>query len=427
MSFSKPEAVYRTCNHKQVKPVLPQETTPIQYASAWFRANRARKPTLVVGLKNVPLVQTLQHAAQAMIEGRLTGDIAAATLYKIFKSQKQRLSLDWVSFGVVIGNADTEVCPWDLVNVDERDTQLPNEQINDQIREEDAPWIAFYICFLYRYSKATHTDYRDMLYNTAKDHAKHLSQRAMDIQPGSLAQMKNVGLDANYNCAIACIDMFHHKFKNLPLSAVRYGTLPSRFKDCSALTTLNHITKLTGLAIEQFMLWVFSSKMADELDQMSKPDEELDQGDSYVAYMRELGVSDRSPYSAQANPSFSLFCHVVGALLGSKRSKNARMGAEVDTVNSVLNGKIVAYVLGTRPSFTKEYSTDKEEDPTGTAEEDVTPGEIPNGANPDEWFAYLSIKGFVLPDEVVHWVKTRVQLLTDVRDGTVGKFLKTQG
>ncbi|AHB08861.1 N protein [Kolente virus] len=426
MSSGEKLTVFRLSSRKTVKPTLPQESTAPQYASTWFETHK-EKPTIIVGFKGTDTLALLQYAAKALEAGTLTAEAATAVLYKVFQDEKQLLASDWRSFNVEIAAAGTEITPWNLVKVKEKDSILPNNETNPDITLEDQDWIAFYICFLYRYSRATHVDYKDQLYGRATEHIKNIKPKAIIIQPGALTQMKNIILHSHFNAAIACLDMYFNKFKTSARASVRYGTLPSRFKDCSALTTLNHITKLTGLSIEQFMLWVYSNRMADELDQMAKEGEELDKGDSYVAYMRELGVSDRSPYSAQANPSFSLFCHVVGTLLGSKRSKNARMGAEVDTVNSVLNGKVVAYVIGTRPSFTLAYNTSLPDPEKEEQIEEPQSGSVPSRADPEEWYAYLSDFGFKLPDEIERWVRVRVNLITDVRDGTVGKLLKTLG
>ncbi|AJR28607.1 nucleoprotein [Mount Elgon bat virus] len=426
MSFNERKPVFRLQTKSKVQPVLPQETTAIQYASTWFKNNVHKKPNLLVSYKNVSLDLLLKHAANGLETGDLTGELATAVLYRVFKDEKHQLPTDWTSFGVIIGKSGEEINPWALMDVQEKDGILPNTEVNKDVGLDDANWIAFYICFMYRFARATNQAYKDALADRAEEHAKNLNPKSVRPQPPAMTKMQALILHAPYNAAIAGIDMFYHKFKTSKLASVRYGTLPSRFKDCAALTTLNHITRLTGLPIEQFMLWVFSARMADELDQMSKPEEELDKGDSYVAYMREMGISERSPYSSQANPAFSLFCHVVGTLLGSRRSKNARMGLEVDTVNSVINGKIVAYVLGTRPTFTLEYSTDPNQEVEVSTLETLDLSKIPTSSHPEEWYGYLSINGFKVPPEAEKWIESRLHTLADLRDGTVGKFLKTQ-
>nr|BAD13431.1 nucleoprotein [Oita rhabdovirus 296/1972] len=429
MSARAADPVYRRNKTEPVSITLPREDTELTYPSAWFKKFKESKPVLEIGLKDTAPKVLFGAIAHGFEDGSVTGEMAVAGLYHVFKDQKHKLPVKWDSFGVVIGAADQEVCPWDIVTIDWKQTKLENVVEKANITEKDYTWIAFYLCFIYRYTRATHPDYRDQLYVKANEHAKNLNEKAVPINQGQLNRLRNILLHDPYIKAIACIDMFYYKFKNSPLASVRYGTLSSRFKDCAALTTLNHITKVTGLSISKFILWVFSSRMADEVMQLAVTGEELDKGDSYAAYMRELGLSDRSPYSTQANPSFSLFCHVVGTLLGSKRSKNAKMGAEVDTVNSVLNGKIVAYVLGTRAGFTAEFTTEKP-DLSVTEQENSSSvteiGEVPESQNPEEWFAYLSASGFKIPAEIEQWVKHKVSNLTDLRDGSVGKFLKSQ-
>ncbi|AJG39197.1 nucleocapsid [Wuhan Louse Fly Virus 5] len=426
MAQSNIKQIFRLSTRQQIQPILPQETTAIQYASTWFQNNLHKKPQINISFRNVPTETLLQHAAAGLETGDLTGELASAVLYRIFREEKQHLQTEWLSFNIQIGKTGDEITPWTLVDVQEKDGVLPNAEINKKITAKDADWIAFYICFLYRYSRATNLAYKDALFGRAEEHAKNLNPEAVKPSTPAMTRMQAIILHAPFNACIATLDMYYHKFKNTRMACIRFGTLPSRYKDCAALTTLNHITRLTGLPIEQFMLWVFSARMADELDQMSKQGEELEKGDSYVAYMRELGVSERSPYSAQANPAFSLFCHVVGTLLGSKRSKNAKMGVEVDTVNSVINGKIVAYILGTRPTLTLEYGTNPDIRVEGTSEIPMGINKPPSNAHPEEWFGYLSMTGFRVPVEAEKWVESRLATLTDLRDGTVGKFLKTQ-
>ncbi|AZS32222.1 nucleocapsid [Rhinolophus rhabdovirus DPuer] len=427
MAEKEKAVVYHLSSRKPVKFTLPQEETPPEYASKWFELNKGKKPPLKVGLKKVDTKDLFQTVAEALATGTLTGEMAVAALYRYFKSDNQICIGDWTSFGIEIGKNNTKICPWALVEVEEYESELPNMPKRD-VTEKDYDWIVFYICFLYRYSRANHTDYRDQLYCRGQEHVKNINAKVQHVQPGMLMLMKNIIYYHFYNVAIAAIDMFYYKFKVAENAQMRYGTLSSRYKDCSALTTLNHITQVTGLPIERFILWVFSERMATEVAQMAKEGEELERCDSYTAYMREMGISVKSPYSSQANPSFALFCHVVGAILGSKRSKNARMGAEVDTVNSLLNGKVVAYVLGTRPDFVQAYVAELPKN-VPTADDDdeaVEAGSVPLSADPEEWFAYLSSRGFQLPDAVERWVKARVLAMTDVRDGTVGKFLKSQ-
>nr|QKV49545.1 nucleoprotein [Kanyawara virus]QKV49550.1 nucleoprotein [Kanyawara virus] len=426
MSQASVKSVYRLSTKEKIQPILPQETTAIQYASTWFRENKGRKPMLSVSYKNVDTLDLLQHAAYGLETGNLSGELATAVLYRFLSSEQHQLTSDWASFGVTIGRLGEEINPWSILEVHEKDGLLENNEVNKNITTDDANWIAFYICFLYRFSRANNQSYKDALSDRAEEHAKNINNVSIRPQPSAMIKMQALILHSPFNVAIAAIDMFYHKFKTSRYACFRFGTLPSRFKDCSALTTLNHITRLTGLPIEQFMLWVFSTKMADELDQMSKPGEELDKDDSYVAYMREMGTSERSPYSSQANPAFSLFCHVVGSILGSKRSRNARMGLEVDTVNSVTNGKIVAYVLGTRPNFTLEYSNDPSIELTSTQPEVLDITKLPISSHPEEWFSYLSIHGFSVPPEAEKWIESRISSITDTREGTIGKFLKMQ-
>ncbi|AJR28542.1 nucleoprotein [Nkolbisson virus] len=416
------KVAYRVTTKKVVKPVLPQEETPGQYPSDWFDNHKGEKPRLVIPYKHAD-VGTLRGVVYGGIQkDTLDIKVAITYLYAVMVKLEVECDDEWKSFGVLIAGAKTTVNPFCMVEVESKQLDLPNQQAGAATEEDDL-WMCFYILVQYRLLKVNNVEYEKLLVKRANVHlaslpgAKKSEVHSRKVYAAWLA-------NPMYLRIVAAVDMFFHKFKEHPYAICRYGTLGSRYKDSAALTTLNHITKLTGLQIVDFMMWIFNDNIADELDRMARPDQELEKCDSYTPYMRDLGISDRSPYSAQMNPTFHMFCHALGTLLGSRRSMNARIAGEVDVTNTLTNAEVVAFILNRCPTFVKAYTEDLESVPT--AQHKAVAGKMPTGPDPDMWFEYLAKLNFVLPDEIIRFAKERASGLSNIRPDTIGELVYKQ-
>ncbi|AJR28279.1 nucleoprotein [Barur virus] len=410
---------YRVATKQPVKPVLPQEETPGQYPADWFSTHQNKKPRLVIPYKSKDL-DTLRGIVREGIEkDSLDVKVAITYVYNVLKEQEAECDDLWTSFGVEIAQAKTTVHTFCMMEVEEKAVDPPNLQPKPCTPEDDL-WMCFYILVQYRLLKVTNTEYEKALIKRANVHISGMpGGKKFDVH--SRKMYASWLSNPTYLRLVAAIDMFFHKFKDHPFAICRFGTLGSRYKDSAALTTLNHITKLTGLPITEFMMWIFNENIADELDKMAKPDQELEKCDSYTPYMRDMGLSDRSPYSAQMNPTFHLFCHALGTLMHSRRSMNARIAGEVDVTNAVVNAEVVAFVLNRCPTFTKAYTEDLESVPTVVAKSVV--GQMPTGPDPDLWFEYLAQKNFILPEEIKRFAHERASGLTGIRPDTIGELI----
>ncbi|WAK77077.1 MAG: nucleoprotein [Longquan Niviventer coninga ledantevirus 1] len=413
-------ATYRVRTKQLVQITSPQEDTPPAYPSKWFESHKGKKPLLVVKYKTSPL-DNLRGVVKAGIKGqKLDVQVAVAFLYGVFKDVTGVLADDWNSFGVEIGKAGEAVNPFRLLDVDTKEEDPPNAGTITATKGEDM-WLCFFLLSQYRLQKVTNAEYEKILIKKANLHLNAMPEQnehtSISTKGGFAAYLMN----PNYLRVVAALDMFFHKFKEHEFAIMRFGTLGSRYKDCSALTSLNHIKKLTGLSMEDFMLWIFTDSIADDLEQLAQPGQELDKHDSYAPYMRDMGVSDKSPYSAQANPSIHLFCHAIGTLLHSRRSINARMGPEVDTMSTIKNAQVVAYVLSTCPTFAKGFTKSLDTIP-GLASKEVM-GELPGEPDPDRWFDYLSEQGFKIPLPIEQHSHDAARSLTNLRPDTVGQHL----
>lgn len=77
----------------------------------------------------------------------------------------------------------------------------------------------------------------------------------------------------------------------------------SRHKDCIAYTALGQILVATGLPIDHLFRWVLVRPVAREAVEMMRDTEEMEMEFLYSAYLSDLRLVSKSPYSAAANPS----------------------------------------------------------------------------------------------------------------------------
>ena len=129
----------------------------------------------------------------------------------------------------------------------------------------------------------------------------------------------------SYNATIAVIDMFLYRYPSHKFSSLRVGTLNSRYKDCSCFGTWESSQRLLDLDSKHLAGYTFSPGVAREFRAITKAGEELEDPFSYMPYFKDLGLSEKSPYSTTQNPQFHFFLHSTGSLIGLRRSLNARM------------------------------------------------------------------------------------------------------
>lgn len=128
-----------------------------------------------------------------------------------------------------------------------------------------------------------------------------------------------------FRALIAACDMFWNKFPDAYGSQLRVCTLSSRFKDCSSISEIKHLSSVSAKPVNEIFKYIFSERTRDEVINIGKAGEEFSQDDSYFPYMRELRLSKRSPYSSTVNENLHNWIHMFCALMGSERSYNARL------------------------------------------------------------------------------------------------------
>jgi hypothetical protein len=109
--------------------------------------------------------------------------------------------------------------------------------------------------------------------------------------------------------------------------------------------------------------------------------------------------------SATANKNLHYFTHVIGASLGSERSKNAIMIGDCDTTNLRANTVVLLYAMKFRNAFEMQCTSDgkalnyekAEEDDFGEGDKDTPPKDH----NVESWFVWMADKNFHVPSYYV--------------------------
>lgn len=108
---------------------------------------------------------------------------------------------------------------------------------------------------------------------------------------------------------------------------------------------------MSGKKVGDILKYIFSTRVRDEIIKLGTGSEEINSEDSYFPYMRELGISKRSPYSSTENVHLHNWISIFCALLGSERSFNARILSENGLLISLNLAIFAAYAFRTFSSL----------------------------------------------------------------------------
>ncbi|AFR67108.1 nucleoprotein [Malakal virus] len=432
--------MYCTLNKKEIKPIKPTDNVPPQYPKEFFDKGNRQKPTLRVpqGKLDLPTVRELVYGG--LERGELQLPHVIRYLYLVGEKIIEKLDDDWESFGVNIGRKNQEINVWCFYNVIIENDQTVDGKKNGNIDEQDDKWLVLALLAYYRLGRSSNQTHRNNLLVKLNAQIKGFKKDAPNI-------IDDVAVHGSWVtnsefCKIAAgYDMFLNRFKNSNYAHVRFGTVPSRYKDSAGLMSLGHVCDVTGMSIEELLDWIFVYNVGEDVVKMMEEGNEIDQPYSYMPYMMDMGISNKSPYSSLACPHIYTYLHLIGALLTSERCRNARMVSENNLQNIKMNAFVVAYVKShkamlkkafLKPSdrdFKEEDSGDEDddggEDEEGQSEFDEFIGDMPKSSNPMEWYIYLQSNHFALPDKVVDFCLKEAKKIQNARPGTVGKYLST--
>ncbi|AJR28312.1 nucleoprotein [Aruac virus] len=418
-------------------PVLPRDVAVPQYPSEFFAAKKG-KPTLQIPLKGCKMDQIRGMVRSGIILSKLDVQLAIKFVYEVLKKEKGTLVKKWESFDNTIGNSGEDVTVFQMFEIEEIDTDKPDGQGAAVETDEDDLWMVMWILFQYRMARTIHAEHRNAVSSKLTVAIQGINPTAPAI-PAKAVSTATWLSNPNYTKMIAGIDMFFNMFKQHPLSTLRMGTLPSRYKDCAALLGLSQMSDVTGMDEKQIIDWIFVGTVGQDVLCLMKEGQEIEKPTSYTPYLMDMGLSNKSPYSATQCSAFYNFCHITCTLLHSTRSKHARLINENNINDISANAKIIAYVIGMSLNLVKAFTanaSDKVMEPgdfkipdtgndDGQSEVFDPDSEVPmpETRNALDWFNYLVQTDCKLPEAVNLATQRLARRLGTTRDGTIGKFV----
>ncbi|UNP42117.1 nucleoprotein [Porcine ephemerovirus 2] len=421
--------MYCTVTDSVIRPKRPHDNVPAQFPKDYFSRNNHTKPTIRVPQKDLSIQDARELVRGGLVRNDLNVKHAMRYMYLILAKINETAEEDWESFGIKIAQKGCQVTPWDAFNIIEDKDKLVDGVKDNKAVDEDDKWMALSIVTTYRLARTNNQTHRNNLIVKANQQIAGMNKDApslIDLPAQQAAWISN----PDFTKMMAAIDMFFNRYKNSEWAFLRFGTIPARYKDCAGLMSIGHLCDVTGLELDDVLDWIFVGTVATEIVNMMKEGNEVDDPYSYMPYMMELGISLKSPYSSSMCPGLYTFVHIVGCLLYSERSKNARMVSDNNLVNIKMNAEVLAYVRSKKgdlvKAFVKENEKDRLEKTTDESEiAEVDMSQMPTSNDPMEWFAYLEFMDFNLPEEIKHHTKSESKKITNTRAGTIGNHVST--
>jgi Rhabdovirus nucleocapsid protein len=337
-------------------------------------------------------------------------NLALAFLRLVMETKMQaQLDKDWSSFGQEIGKKGATINALSLVNVTTIEETI--ETIDGPEPKEDLMGTLLFIVGVYNLATLYYVEQRERVRRTIVN-VQMQRQCSVPFRKVDFVKNRYWFDDRNFKRAIAIIDMFLARFPCHEMAGARECTISSRYKECGAVTDVQHLLETLDIDLDQAKGWIWTYWVACELKLVYKPGQEMDQPNSYAPYMIDIGLvsESQSPYSVKRNIGLHQFVHVIAATLGSNRSRNAYIGDSPPIPEVLLNAKIVAYVYWRQRQQNRSESGERQE---------------PETQDPKQWLAWF--KGSKHNGD---WLEVVNRALQDVwgkfrntRPKTVGQYL----
>ncbi|XP_015378261.1 PREDICTED: uncharacterized protein LOC107172489 [Diuraphis noxia] len=331
-----------------------------EYPSSWFRDNGAVKPPINTSLKpeSVELWdKLLGYNLHTMVNPHI------AVLFMIDYIMDNFIAVstqDWKSYGVHIAGRGAHVTPMSLLSIKSGTNVIIGTE-GPEITEMEKHRLFYILVAGYRYGLASEIiqgDYKATVLGKINQVLRNDPYNLeSDLTPTELSRSKSWYNNLEFRKLIAALDMFWTKFPDSSGAKLRVCTLNSRFKDCSSISEIRHLSEVSGKKVGDILRYIFSARVGEEIMKIGKEGEEVNQEDSYFPYMRELGLSKRSPYSSTENVHLHNWISIFCALLGSERSFNARVVSENGLMISLNLAILAAYAFKTYSSPTIVFGT----------------------------------------------------------------------
>lgn len=377
---------------------------PPTYPSEWFANHPGSRPTIKLSSTGTAVQVLRETVADGILRSSLSLPAVKRYLYQAFVEHPSILPNNWTTFGVEIGVAGGRVTIGDILLYEVCNDVITPVTIPN-ITADDDLWICIYLCGIYRIMNISNDQYR---LNVGSNINQQLSanRAPSGVTTGGYSVYRHFMADPDYLKLIAAIDMYLHKFKKHKFSPVRVGTITSRYKDCASLLDVSHLKTMTGMNCGAIGRWIWVSQLFKEMERLSLAGQEIDQADSYMPYMMEFALADKSPYSTAVNPHMHFWVHVIGCRLGNQRSKNAKNVGNVNTNALIIHGLLFGYAI------------------SKISEPDLT--DYPSTLLGDTWCDWLKDHSNSLDEGIIKDCRRVFKLYGTARTDTVAKLLFEQ-
>lgn len=415
-----------------IPDICLSQNVPVTYPSDWFAKNPGLKPILTLPCPRVTLDEARVAAYAGLVTRGTTVKIAKMYLAELMLSMPQVLDQQWASFNRLIGNAGEAVTIGDICPIQYGNDIWEPVVMQHVPTADDDKWMIIFLCGIYRVFSTSNLVHRNKIIGHI-DQMLIQNGRQAGFYPPNVIYHESFMQDKQFRKLMARIDMFYVQFPEAPHSQARIGTVPARFHDCGVLNDLAYVTKIMDVTYMKFTKWLWAKSAALDMLRVSKIGEEINVVESYMPYMMELGLSNRSPYSITANASLHYFIHVIGCVMGMTRSMNARLVGQIPmgalNINGLMAGFAMCSVAMVKPHFadkgvipdTVQVIIEADEE----GEEGVDSDPLPDDLNPYKWYGYLLTHKRQLSNKAKLYLSPQLKSLNAPREGSIGHYLKT--
>lgn len=401
-----------------------------EYPSTWFKVNGPVKTSVIVYEKPRDNVwsKMLGHCLHNVVNPHV------AILFMVEYIQDNfvvEIPQDWKSYGVSIASRGVEASPLTTITLRSNNSQIAGVE-RPEITTLEKPRLFYLLIAGYRYGLASEIiqgDYKATVLGKINQ-VLHNDPYNLDndLTPTELSRCKTWYNNLEFRKVIAALDMFWTKFPDSSGAKLRVCILNSRFKDCTSISEIRHLSEVSGKKVGDILKYIFSARVGEEILRIGKEGEEVRQEDSYFPYMREFGLSKKSPYSSTENVHLHNWISIFCALLGSERSYNARIVSENGLMIALNLAIFASYAFRTFSSPTIVFG-DKEDAEAAqvlkqmeTEEEDGAMAFDPS--SPIGVFKHMSDNANSIPADVKQVFVNLLSKMEAPRDKTIGMFLK---
>ncbi|AJG39203.1 nucleocapsid [Wuhan Louse Fly Virus 9] len=408
----------------------PEFAKTVEYPKDKFIDENSKPQQKIRGIKG-DLTQ-LRSGVFAFIKGeRVAPSCISNYIYEMMsKVIQDTLYEDWVSYTIKIPKG--KVHPSNLVSMTIDRSTPWNDLIQPEPLDDSADeYLLLSLMCMYRFVHA-HEKQREYLVEKIKT---LLTQVKVEnnhpvIISSSNANLVSLLANSQIDFMAAALDMFLEKFPKNQYARIRFGTIITRYQGCSGYANLSYFKNVLGLPhIGNTLEWFFCTQIKKEVKQMVlSSKEEWATPHSYLPYMMALQLSQKSPFSANNNPSTHMLIHLVGTLLGSNRSRNAILVENISYIPVVVNSVIVFLAHKGMTGLSIQYASVQTREAVRRAKERIetlgidTGSEKMSAESPMEWFDMFKLRNFRFTSEEIQEVASIVSKIEEPRSNTIGEW-----